>query len=188
MFDILVFDIDKTNGFEGGDLVIGGHCGHGFTDVKDLFEGHDPPVFQSTGAEPDIWIITTGDDTTHPGQSLCRCGVDAHNLGVAAGAGHDLAHEHAGQVDVAGVGGPAGYLIHRIHTDGIFTDRTKFSHCYSSDFWLVALTATNTDSMTLVYPVQRHRFPPSACLMFSSDGSSPLSRNPTVERMIPGVQ
>ena len=67
---------------------------------------------------------------------------------MAPRAGQHLAHQHLGQVDVAGVGGVARHLVQRVDADMVLAENIELCHInYSASF--VLSTAAITASMTL---------------------------------------
>ena len=125
---VFVFDLDERKRFHGSYLVIGGNGGHRLADEEHLVAGHDPAVAQCAGAEVDVGEVAAGDDATNAGQGLGLRSVDADDTGVAAGAGQHLAHQHFGQVDIAGVGGVAGHLVKGVYADVAFAENIELCH------------------------------------------------------------
>ena len=79
---------------------------------------------------------------------------------MAVRADHQLAHEHARQVNVTSVDRLASDFIQGVYPDMILAYGLKVSHDIYPVSFSVAFTATMTDSITLEYPVQRQRLPP----------------------------
>ena len=146
---VLVLDSNEVQGFLGGDLVVSRHGGHRFPDVEHFVPGHHVAVSQRPRAEMDVGEVPAGDDSPDAGQTLGFRGVDADDAGVAAGAGQHLAHQHFGQVDIAGVSSVARDFVRRVNPDVVFAQHFELWHLLYSAFRPIASAAAMAASTTL---------------------------------------
>ena len=195
----LIVDLDQVEGLFRDLFRYRRDCRNRLADIADLVDGQYLLVAQVLVAPPDALFHAEGILARHhcpyavEGQGLA--GVDALDLCVGVGAPEYLAVEHAGELDVEGVGGPARDLRPSVDVMDVCIDYPErlvridygiFVHALSSVY--LPLATESIARTMLLYPVHRQMFPSMPSLISFSVGFLLSFRNATDDMSMPEVQ